>query len=123
MLQRCLRPRDFPSYIGCTIVPDWYNFQNFAAWYDDNYINGYELDKDTKVLGNRSYGPDTCLFISRANNTKAAHAKHFTVLFKGEELEVLNLAGFCRDNSLRYSGVHSAVSKRGSSIDVSKYVL
>ena len=59
-----------PTYRGCTVAEEWHNFQNFAKWYEDNYIEGYQLDKDIKVEGNKVYGPDTCMFISKQENVE-----------------------------------------------------
>jgi hypothetical protein len=55
-----------PTYIGCAVIPEWLNFQNFAEWFYDtsNYQPGLYIDKDLKVQGNKVYGPDTCLFVT-----------------------------------------------------------
>ncbi len=58
-----------PSYIGCSVASEWHNFQNFAKWYDENYIEGYELDKDILIKGNKLYSPDTCVFVPPYINT------------------------------------------------------
>ncbi len=41
------------TYAGCSVCPDWHNFQNFAQWFEQNYIEGYQLDKDIKIEGNK----------------------------------------------------------------------
>ncbi len=72
MLHRCYITTDHHcTYADCTVVDEWHNFQNFAKWYDENYPHGecgYELDKDIKVKGNRVYGPETCLFVTKERN-------------------------------------------------------
>ena len=61
---------------GVTVCNEWLNFQNFAAWYEEHYIEGYELDKD--VLANISYSeskiysPETCLLIPSGLNAYLA---------------------------------------------------
>ena len=43
MLERCYSDalkRKHPTYTGCYVVKDWHNFQVFAAWFTDNYIEG-----------------------------------------------------------------------------------
>lgn len=57
-----------PTYIGCTVHPEWHNFQNFAKWYEENYIENFHLDKDILVPGNKIYGPDTCCFVPQVIN-------------------------------------------------------
>ena len=67
MLERCYSDKyhkNRPTYSGCTVTLSWLKFSSFDSWYDDNYIEGYELDKDIKVKGNKIYSPDTCLFVS-----------------------------------------------------------
>lgn len=63
MLTRCYGSRYLRTYKDCTVHPDWHNFQNFAKWYEENYIENYHLDKDILVPGNKVYGPDTCCFV------------------------------------------------------------
>jgi len=71
MIQRCYSERyqlKYPYWKDCSVVPAWHNFQVFARWYYDNYVEGYDLDKDKRVLGNRIYGPDFCHFIPMSEN-------------------------------------------------------
>lgn len=68
VINRCYRPNRTVqnSYEDKTVAEVWHNYQNFAAWCRSNkgfYIEGYELDKDLLVAGNKVYGPDTCCFI------------------------------------------------------------
>ena len=81
MLRRCYCEKNLirrPTYIGCTVDERWHNFQVFAEWYEENYIDGFQLDKDILVKGNKIYGPETCCFVP---------------------LEINNL--FCKTNSKR----------------------
>ena len=109
MLRRCYCPKShirFPTYIGCTIAPIWHNFQNFAQWFDKNYIEGYHLDKDCKIEGNKIYSPENCLFVSPKENTIKALAKHYVFTSpKGEMVNVYNLNDFCRENGLQVSNM------------------
>lgn len=102
----------FPSYRDCTVHEDWHNFQNFAKWFEENYIEGWHLDKDILVPGNKIYGPDTCCFVpqeinnnfvkrlkrkanglpSRVNKTKGSRVRFYTHL----------------DNSRKFSTVDEA---------------
>lgn len=63
----------YHSYIGCSVAEEWHNFQNFAAWYDENYyeIDGHRmhLDKDILIKGNKVYSPETCVFVPQFINT------------------------------------------------------
>lgn len=61
-----------PTYKGCTVAEEWHNFQNFAAWYEENYkpetMEGWHLDKDILIKGNKIYSPDNCAFVPREIN-------------------------------------------------------
>ena len=83
MLERCYDSKlhmKFPLYIGCTVVEEWHNFQNFAKWYDDNYygIEGHQmnLDKDILVKGNKIYSPNTCVFVPKFINNLFTNRKN-----------------------------------------------
>jgi len=72
MLRRCYNAvlhKKFPTYKDCTVCTSWLNFQNFASWFDLNYIEGCELDKDLRVAGNKVYSPSTCMFVTQAENS------------------------------------------------------
>lgn len=104
MLHRCYDHRyqkRAPTYKGCSVDKDWHNFQNFAKWFDDNYIEGYQLDKDIKVKGNKIYSPDTCLFVSPQENTEASCAKTYRLTNpEGLIVDVFNMRKFCRTEGL-----------------------
>ena len=71
MLRRCYDSKyqaKFPTYIGCSVCYEWLNFSNFKVWYDANYKENFELDKDILIQGNKEYGPDTCRFVPRYIN-------------------------------------------------------
>lgn len=66
MIERCYSDKRLvkqPSYIGCTVCDEWKYLSNFKRWYDENYIEGFELDKDILVENNKVYSPETCRFV------------------------------------------------------------
>lgn len=69
MLNRCYNFKnhlDCPTYMLCSVTPEWLYFQNFAKWFNENYPvteGDYELDKDLKVFGNKVYSPTTCMIL------------------------------------------------------------
>jgi hypothetical protein len=76
MMIRCYDEKyqnKYPSYVGCSVVEEWYNFQNFASWFDENYYEfegeRMELDKDIIKKGNKFYSSDTCVFVPRSINS------------------------------------------------------
>lgn len=71
MLQRCYCEKHHirrPTYIGCSVCDEWLTLSKFKLWYDENYVDGFQLDKDLLVEGNKIYGPDSCMYVSRELN-------------------------------------------------------
>lgn len=62
----------FPTYKDVTVCDEWHNFQNFAEWFEQNYnpetMQGWHLDKDILVKGNKVYSPETCCFVPKEIN-------------------------------------------------------
>lgn len=72
MLERCYSEKlhlKHPSYKECSVCEDWHIYSNFRKWFDKNYIEGYDLDKDILVKGNKIYSPETCCFVPRSINS------------------------------------------------------
>ncbi len=107
MLQRCYgHYGNHPTYKGCSVVEEWHNFQNFAKWFEENYIEGYQLDKDIKVEGNKVYGPDTCMFVSKKENTEAALCyKSALVSPSGEVVDIYNFRKTANELALDSSSI------------------
>lgn len=66
------------SYANCTVCEEWYNYQNFATWYDNyisslnpNLYNEYEIDKDILQWNQeyKIYSPQTCCLVPHIINT------------------------------------------------------
>lgn len=72
MLMRCYDEKTHikrPTYIGCTVCNEWHNYSNFKQWFDENYQEGYCLDKDILFKGNKVYSPKTCCFVPNEINS------------------------------------------------------
>jgi len=85
MMTRCYNPKyheNKPTYKNVTVCEEWHNFQNFAKWFEDNYIDGWEIDKDLLSGDSKIYSPKTCVFIPRGLNGFLANSqiknKNFT---------------------------------------------
>ena len=71
MLERCYNEKSLikcPTYIGCSVDERWHNFQVFAKWFENNYVENYALDKDILIKGNKIYSPETCCFVPQEIN-------------------------------------------------------
>lgn len=72
MLRRCYDTKLLvkePSYVGCYVCDEWALYSNFKSWFDKNYIEGFELDKDLLVKGNKEYSSSTCCFLPKEINS------------------------------------------------------
>lgn len=74
MLRRCYSKKSlikYPSYNYTIVCPEWKVYSNFKKWFDKNYIEGYEIDKDVKSKHPivKMYCPEECCFIPRWLNT------------------------------------------------------
>lgn len=59
--------------VGVTVCDDWHVFENFKGWFVQNYIEGFAMDKDLIVDGNKQYCPSNCVFIPKSINSLLAH--------------------------------------------------
>lgn len=77
MLMRCYSAdyhEKHPTYAGCSVSKEWHFFSNFEKWFAVNYVEGWHLDKDILLPGNRVYSAATCVFIPQTlNNLLADH--------------------------------------------------
>ena len=51
-----------PTYGDCRVCDEWLIASNFKAWYDANYVDGWQIDKDYRGDG-KLYSPETCTFV------------------------------------------------------------
>ena len=77
LLRRCYYEKSDRYYCygakGVVICDEWKNFQNFAAWYEENsYCEFLSVDKDILAninhLETKIYSPETCLLIPEELN-------------------------------------------------------
>lgn len=74
MLTRCYDKKlheRHPTYKNCSVDELWYNYQNFAKWYEENYYDCGEtmcLDKDILIKGNKVYSAETSIFVPQRIN-------------------------------------------------------
>jgi hypothetical protein len=80
----------YPTYVGCSVDPDWLYLSNFIKWVDSQPNRDWQnchIDKDFLIEGNKHYGPSTCVFISGSLNNFIVNR----VNYRGD-----NLLGVCQ---------------------------
>ena len=71
MIKRCYSPKSLnthKTYQDCRVSDEWLVLSNFKSWCERYYIEGYDLDKDLLVKGNKVYSPETCCFLPKVFN-------------------------------------------------------
>ena len=71
MLRRCYnrgKNKKWSVYEGCTVCDEWLIFDVFDEWFTPRYVEGWHLDKDILVKGNKIYSPETCSVVPREIN-------------------------------------------------------
>ena len=71
MIKRCYSPKSLnthKTYQDCSVSDEWLVLSNFKSWCERYYIEGYDLDKDLLVKGNKVYSPETCCFLPKVFN-------------------------------------------------------
>ena len=74
MLRRCYSKsflEKWPTYIGCSVSDNFKYYHLFHAWCQTQVgfgKEGYQLDKDLLIKGNKLYSEDTCVFIPSVLN-------------------------------------------------------
>jgi len=72
MIKRCYSRKHLdvnPTYIGCSVNNSWLIFSTFKSWMVTQDWHNKSLDKDLIIYGNKTYSPNTCLFVDQTINT------------------------------------------------------
>lgn len=120
MLQRCYIDMGdmYKSYYNvANVCEEWFNYQNFAEWYESHYYElpdneKLHLDKDIKYKGNKIYSPYACILVPQSINEVFHRSREkqvdcdlpetirrtksgYKVWFRGESLGVYGSVGEC----------------------------
>lgn len=87
MLTRCYDEKfheKYPAYKDCEVCERWLCYANFLEdlllidgykeWLDDKEL--FEIDKDSKIKGNKLYSPETVMFIPKSDNLKEEYERN-----------------------------------------------
>ena len=73
MIERCYSKdyhKRFPTYSDCYVSDDFKDYSKWVEWYENYQYkqDGWRLDKDLLVKGNKVYSKDTCVFLPQEIN-------------------------------------------------------
>lgn len=66
MLRRCYSEMELnrkPTYVNVYVCDEWKYFSSFYDWALPRYVEGFHLDKDLIIKGNKLYSPESCCFV------------------------------------------------------------
>lgn len=70
--------KKYPTYAECSVCEEWLTLSNFKRWFEapeNGYQDGYHIDKDILIKGNKVYSPQTCCFVPPSINLLFVHKK------------------------------------------------
>lgn len=76
-----------PTYKKYNVEDSWKTLSNYLPWFEDNYVEGFELDKDLLDNPNLVYSETTCCFLPKEINS--FFIKQKPLLHKGLPVGVL----------------------------------
>lgn len=96
ILERCYSERSLTirdTYQNTSMCEEWKTYSNFKQWYEENYIEGYEIDKDLLSMNQSIYSPTTCVFVPKEINMCINDSKNSTLLgvrYKKKSKDMIN---------------------------------
>lgn len=110
-----------PTYKECTVDEHWHNFQNFAKWFENNHKEGFQLDKDILVKGNKIYSPKTCCFVPREVNSLFKKCKKASNLPAGvSKMGNKYQSRMHKNNKTFYLGTYSTIEEAFQAYKIAK---
>lgn len=110
MLRRCyssVYQKGKPTYLDCKVSDDWLLHSNFNSWFKDNYIKGWQLDKDLLSGESKVYSQETCCFLPAVLNSLIVVKKKNNDLPQGVHYKIKN-AKYIAQLSYQDQGVRSS---------------
>lgn len=99
----------YPTYKGCTVCEEWLTLSNFKRWFESSesgYVEGYHLDKDILVKGNKVYSPSTCCFVPHEINTLFSRKNNGCLPIGVTRLEKSFAASICINYNYKHIGCY-----------------
>lgn len=103
-----------PTYIGCTTTfKSFKDFEDWATLQVGCGLDGYQLDKDILLKGNKVYSKETCVFVPKFINT---------LLVKCDKVRGSCPVGVYCDNSCKKKKFKAQLRVKGKNISLGRFV-
>lgn len=114
------------TYRDCNIDEHFHNFQVFAEWCNKQVgfsEDGWQLDKDILIKGNRTYSPMACVFVPNAINCIFAAGTKNDTLPKGvywKPKRACYVSAVSVDNKFKHLGYFNTIDDAKAAYDKAK---
>lgn len=116
-----------PTYKYVTVYENWHCFQNFGDWYEENWkphMEGWELDKDILIKGNKIYSPETCCFVPQEVNklfiTRKNCRGEYPIGVSYHKATKKYKATICKGNNIKYIGLYRSIEEAFNAYKIAK---
>ena len=125
MISRCYNPKceKYNTYgaVGVKVSDRWKCFEYYLEdfekidGYDKDNLSNLQIDKDTKVKGNKLYSLETCVFISVEENSKEMTLRNTQKDFiaispTGEQFESNHQREFAKEHGLHFTLINDVLN-------------
>lgn len=121
---RAMLGRTIGNNAAHNICEEWLTLSNFKEWFENpknGYQEGYHLDKDIIVRGNKKYSPSTCCFVPKEINTVFAIKKRIGCLPSGIRKSGSKFVAQFWDGTKRvYLGTHNSIEDAFNAYKIAK---
>ena len=90
MIRRCyskVYKKGKPSYLNTKVDSSWLILSNFNTWFELNYIEGWQLDKDLLSNFQNLYSESNCCFLPNEINSALHFNMHKNGLYPGVSIK------------------------------------
>lgn len=98
MFKRCYNEnwlQKHQTYKHSEVCDEWCVFDNFLLWYQENYVQGWHLDKDI-LGGSNLYSPKTCCFLPPYVNKFLTKRESGVIYYRGKYVMQMSDRRNCR---------------------------